>query len=79
MSNQIEKIDVTFKDIEANQLRILAHAEKMHMFIYEWIDHMREAVKYCTLNEVGYKVIEDLKTDFHESLREHGITDLFDQ
>ena len=79
MTDQIEKIDITFKDLEAHDVKILASATQMYNFIHEWMDHMREAVKYCTLDEEGYKAIDKLKTNFYQSMGEHGITDLFDQ
>jgi hypothetical protein len=78
MSEQIEKIDITFKDLEAHDVRVLANAEKMHAFIDEWRDHIREVVKYSTLDGDAYSALESLKAHFNESLSEHGITDLFD-
>ncbi len=79
MSEQIEKIDITFKDLEAHDVRVLANSSKMHAFIYEWLDHMNDAVRCCTLEGDGYNAIDALNTAFQESLTDHGIGDLFDQ
>ncbi len=75
---QIEKIDVTFKDIESSELRVLANADKMHAFIYELIDQFRATVKHSGYSGEVLDAVEEMNKELLEQLADHNLCDLFD-
>jgi hypothetical protein len=63
MSEQIEKIDITFKDLEAHDVRILANAHRM----LEFIRNRQEASEDC-----------DGEEEFIKAAKSYYIYDLLD-
>lgn len=77
MSEQIEKIDITFRDLEAHDVRILANATKLHIFIDDMKDYIQEKIKRDD-NEDVISVFESMRHYFFDCLDNYKIRDLFD-
>jgi len=69
--------DVIFRNLNQEDVRIIAAAQSMYGFIYEWKERMRELVKYSTLEGDAYNAVEKIRDDFHESMSEHRISEIF--
>lgn len=67
MSEQIEKIDITFKDLEAHDVRVLANAEKMYMCIWAMRDCYKDMIT-CA-EELAH--VDGI-------IKDHQLSDLFD-
>jgi len=58
------EIDVTYRGLNQEDVKIVASAQDMYSFIYEWKERMLEAVKYSTLEGEAYEAVEKMKNDF---------------
>lgn len=77
MLNDEITVDITYKALNQEDVKIVASAQDMYSFIHEWKERMREAVKYSTLEGEAYDAVEKLRNDFYESMSEHKISELF--
>jgi len=65
-------MDVTFRNLNEQDARIVASYQAMYSFIYEW----RERVIRAAKEGISYDA-DALRTDFHESMSQNGISEIF--
>ncbi len=66
-------VDVVYRNLNQDDVRIIAASQALYSFIYEW----RERIIRASKEGLSYDG-DALRTDFHESMSQHRISELFD-
>lgn len=68
-----DNIDIQFNNINEKEAQIIVAHAKMYSFIYEWREKVIRACK-----EGDFYATQCLRKDFHDTLNDFGIAQLFD-